>query len=277
MEKVSMNEFSLEKKVALITGANGLIGREIADSFASFSANLILLDNTEDEDIDIYAKNLSEKYSVKVKVFHISITDIDKIKHVINEALIYFGKIDILVNLAAIDAKFDENIKNVPKTAFEDFPIELWSKSIEVNMTGTFLITQQVVKQMLKQKNGNIINVASTYSLVSPNQNLYKFNEESEQLFKPIDYVATKSMIPNFTRYLATFYGKKGIRVNTIVPHGVLNNTNSEFIDNFSKLSPLGRMCNREELRGPFVFLASDASSYMTGSTLVVDGGWTAW
>ena len=272
-----MNEFSLEKKVALITGANGLIGREIADSFASFSANLILLDNTEDEDIDIYAKNLSEKYSVKVKVFHISITDIDKIKHVINEALIYFGKIDILVNLAAIDAKFDENIKNVPKTAFEDFPIELWSKSIEVNMTGTFLITQQVVKQMLKQKNGNIINVASTYSLVSPNQNLYKFNEESEQLFKPIDYVATKSMIPNFTRYLATFYGKKGIRVNTIVPHGVLNNTNSEFIDNFSKLSPLGRMCNREELRGPFVFLASDASSYMTGSTLVVDGGWTAW
>jgi|TARA_B100001964_G_scaffold244985_1_gene329206 NAD(P)-dependent dehydrogenase (short-subunit alcohol dehydrogenase family) len=277
MEKVSMNEFSLEKKVALITGANGLIGREIADSFASFSANLILLDNTEDEDIDIYAKNLSEKYSVKVKVFHISITDIDKIKHVINEAVIYFGKIDILVNLAAIDAKFDENIKNVPKTAFEDFPIELWSKSIEVNMTGTFLITQQVVKQMLKQKNGNIINVASTYSLVSPNQNLYKFNEESEQLFKPIDYVATKSMIPNFTRYLATFYGKKGIRVNTIVPHGVLNNTNSEFIDNFSKLSPLGRMCNREELRGPFVFLASDASSYMTGSTLVVDGGWTAW
>tara|TARA_B100000959_G_C14990011_1_gene627406 strand:- start:3375 stop:4208 length:834 start_codon:yes stop_codon:yes gene_type:complete len=277
MEKVSMNEFSLEKKVALITGANGLIGREIADSFASFSANLILLDNTEDEDIDIYAKNLSEKYSVKVKVFHISITNIDKIKHVINEAVIYFGKIDILVNLAAIDAKFDENIKNVPKTAFEDFPIELWNKSIEVNMTGTFLITQQVVKQMLKQKNGNIINVASTYSLVSPNQNLYKFNEESEQLFKPIDYVATKSMIPNFTRYLATFYGKKGIRVNTIVPHGVLNNTNSEFIDNFSKLSPLGRMCNREELRGPFVFLASDASSYMTGSTLVVDGGWTAW
>tara|TARA_B110000967_G_scaffold134480_1_gene137312 strand:- start:2781 stop:3599 length:819 start_codon:yes stop_codon:yes gene_type:complete len=272
-----MNEFSLEKKVTLISGANGLIGREISDALASYSSNLILLDNTKSLDIDDYARKLSEKYSVKVKVFHTSITDIKGIKSAINEAIISFGKIDILVNLAAIDAKFDENINNANTSAFEDFPLDLWNKSVEVNMTGTFMITQQVIKQMLKQQNGNIINVASTYSLVSPNQNLYKFNEEGEQLFKPIDYVATKSMIPNFTRYLATFYGKKGIRVNTIVPHGVLNNASGKFIDNFSKLSPLGRMCNKEELRGPFLFLASDASSYMTGSTLVVDGGWTAW
>ena len=277
LETVIMNEFSLEKKVALITGANGLIGREVADALASFSANLILLDNNGGKDLDNYAKDLSEKHLVKVKTFHSSITNIEQIKHTINEAVIYFGKIDILINLAAIDAKFDENIDKVPKTAFEDFPLDLWSKSLEVNMTGTFLVTQQVVKQMLKQKKGNIINVASTYSLVSPNQNLFKFNEDSDQLFKPIDYVATKSMIPNFTRYLATFYGEKGIRVNTIVPHGVLNNASSEFIENFSKLSPLGRMCNKEELRGPFVFLASDASSYMTGSTLVIDGGWTSW
>jgi len=272
-----MNEFSLEKKVALITGANGLIGREISDALASFSASLILIDNTESPELDNYAKNLSEKYLVKIKVFHTNITDINEIKQAIAESVLYFGKIDILINLAAIDAKFDENINDMPKTAFEDFPIDLWNKSVEVNMTGTFIITQQVAKQMLIQKSGNIINVASTYSLVSPNQNLYNFNEEDNQLFKPIDYVATKSMIPNFTRYLATFYGKKGIRVNTIVPHGVLNNASNEFIENFAKLSPLGRMCNKDELRGPFIFLASDASSYMTGSTLVVDGGWTAW
>lgn len=277
MEKFPMNEFSLEKKVALITGANGLIGREISDALASFSASLILIDNTESPELDNYAKNLSEKYLVKIKVFHTNITDINEIKQAIAESVLYFGKIDILINLAAIDAKFDENINDMPKTAFEDFPIDLWNKSVEVNMTGTFIITQQVAKQMLIQKSGNIINVASTYSLVSPNQNLYNFNEEDNQLFKPIDYVATKSMIPNFTRYLATFYGKKGIRVNTIVPHGVLNNASNEFIENFAKLSPLGRMCNKDELRGPFIFLASDASSYMTGSTLVVDGGWTAW
>jgi NAD(P)-dependent dehydrogenase (short-subunit alcohol dehydrogenase family) len=272
-----MNEFSLEKKVALITGANGLIGREVADALASFSANLILLDNSVGEDLEQYSKNLSEKHSVKIKTFHTSITNIEQIKHTIEEAVTYFGKIDILINLAAIDAKFDENIDKAPKTAFEDFPLDLWEKSLNVNVTGLFNITQQVVKQMLKQQHGNIINVASTYSLVSPNQNLYKFNDDSDQLFKPIDYVATKSMIPNFTRYLATFYGEKGIRVNTIAPHGVLNNASSEFIENFSKLSPLGRMCNKEELRGPFVFLASDASSYMTGSTLLIDGGWTAW
>ena len=277
MEKFPMNEFSLEKKVALITGANGLIGREISDALASFSASLILIDNTESPELDNYAKNLSEKYLVKIKVFHTNITDINEIKQAIAESVLYFGKIDILINLAAIDAKFDENINDMPKTAFEDFPIDLWNKSVEVNMTGTFIITQQVAKQKQKKKSGNIINVASTYSLVSPNQNLYNFNEEDNQLFKPIDYVATKSMIPNFARYLATFYGKKGIRVNTIVPHGVLNNASNEFIENFAKLSPLGRMCNKDELRGPFIFLASDASSYMTGSTLVVDGGWTAW
>ena len=272
-----MNEFSLEKKVALITGANGLIGREVADAFASYSANLILIDNSLGEGLENYSKNLTEKYSVKIKNFHTSITNIEQIKHTIEESVNYFGKIDILINLAAIDAKFDENIDKVPKTAFEDFPSDLWENSFNVNVTGLFNITQQVVKQMLKQKYGNIINVASTYSLVSPNQNLYKFNDDSDQLFKPIDYVATKSMIPNFTRYLATFYGEKGIRVNTIAPHGVLNNASNEFIENFSKLSPLGRMCNKEELRGPFVFLASDASSYMTGSTLIIDGGWTAW
>ena len=272
-----MNEFSLENKVSLITGANGLIGREISDAFASSSSNLIILDNTESLGFDNFAEKLDTKYSIKVKSFHANISNENEINNAIEEAITYFGKIDVLVNLAAIDAKFDENINELPKTAFEDFPIDLWEKSLEVNVTGTFLITQRVAKQMLKQKNGNIINVASTYSLVAPNQNLYKFSEKDEQLFKPIDYVATKSMIPNFTRYLATFYGKKGIRANTIVPHGVVTNGKVEFIENFSKFSPLGRLCKKEELRGPFVFLASDSSSYITGSTLVVDGGWTAW
>jgi NAD(P)-dependent dehydrogenase (short-subunit alcohol dehydrogenase family) len=272
-----VNEFSVENKVAFITGANGLIGREVADVFASASANLILLDSAKGVNLDNYAKKISKKYLVRVKVFNVDITDVEQIDKAVLESVADFGKIDILINLAAIDAKFDENIDEIPKTAFEDFPMDLWNKSIDVNMTGTFVVTQRIVRQMLKQKSGNIINVASTYSLVSPNQNLYKFNDSNDQLFKPIDYVATKSMIPNFTRYLATFYGGRGIRVNTIVPHGVLNNASDEFIENFSKLSPLGRMCNKEELRGPFLFLASSASSYMTGSTLVIDGGWTAW
>ena len=134
---------------------------------------------------------------------------------------------------------------------------------------------------MLTQRAGNIINnVASTYSLVGPNQDLYRYPGEASQTYKPVDYVGTKSMVPNFTRYLATLYGRDGIRANCIVPHGVFNAHPQKFQDNFARLSPLGRMRRLEELRGPFVFLASDASSYMTGAAVVVDGGgrgWTAW
>jgi NAD(P)-dependent dehydrogenase (short-subunit alcohol dehydrogenase family) len=272
-----MKEFLLTNKVVLITGALGLIGREVSDALASAGANLALLDITSKDAIDNCATDLSKRYLNNTRGYHASITDIKAISTTVNEIIKHFGKIDVLINLAAIDAKFDENIEDIQKTSFEDFPLSLWEKSLNVNVTGTFNITQQVVKQMLKQQNGNIINVASTYSIVSPNQNLYKYDGDDEQLFKPIDYVATKSMIPNFTRYLATFYGRDGIRVNTIVPHGVVHNAPHKFIKNFSKLSPLGRMCQKEELRGPFIFLASDASSYMTGSTLLVDGGWTAW
>ena len=160
---------------------------------------------------------------------------------------------------------------------FEKYPLTLWEKSLSVNCTGLIRVTQAALRVMLPQRSGNVINVASTYSLVSPNQNLYDFKCTAGRTFKPIDYVGTKSMIPNFTRYLATLYARDGIRCNTIVPHGVCNNHSQEFRRNFERLSPMGRLSDVKELRGPFVFLAADTSSYMTGSTLVVDGGWTAW
>jgi NAD(P)-dependent dehydrogenase (short-subunit alcohol dehydrogenase family) len=139
------------------------------------------------------------------------------------------------------------------------------------------VVCQSAVRVMLSQQSGNIINVASTYSLVAPNQDLYRYPGNAIQTYKPVDYVGTKSMVPNFTRYLATLYGREGIRANCIVPHGVSNDHPREFRENFARMSPVGRMCEASELRGPFVFLASNSSSYMTGSTLVVDGGWTAW
>ena len=129
---------------------------------------------------------------------------------------------------------------------------------------------------MLKQGYGNIINVASTYSLVSPNQKLYDFGDGTIQ-YKPVDYIVTKSFIPNFTKYLATFYASDNIRCNAIAPHGIFNDHDEKFLQNFAALSPIGRMADKKEMTGPFTFLASDASSYMTGTTLVVDGGWTAW
>ncbi len=271
-----MKEFSLSKKVILVTGANGLIGTEISDALASAGASLVLLDSTPLKVLKKLEMKLRKKFKIKIKSFSCDIGNDKEVLNCVKSICSYFGRIDVLINLAAIDAKVDTIKKNSKKISFHNFPLDLWKKSININITGTFLITKFVIKEMIKKKSGNIINVASTYSLVAPNHDLYKINDKQE-FFKPIDYIATKSMIPNFTRYITTLYGKKGIRANTIVPHGVINSPSAAFKKNFSKLSPMGRICDKKELRGPFVFLSSDASSYMNGSTLIVDGGWTAW
>lgn len=272
-----MKEFSLDGKTVVVTGGYGLIGKEVCDALACAQASLVIIDIVSEDKLLNFSNELSGTHGVETISFQVDIICVESVNKMISSTLEKFGKIDVLINLAAIDAKFDKNIDQVPKTSFEHFPLDVWKKSIDTNITGTFVITQAVVREMIKKEKGNIINVASTYSLVAPNQNLYRFDEQEQQVFKPVDYVVSKSIIPNFSRYLATFYGKQRIRANTIVPHGVFNNHPQEFVNNFNKYTPLERMCDVKELRGPFVFLASDASSYMTGSTLVVDGGWTAW
>ena len=204
------------------------------------------------------------------------ITNQDSVASMTQQAVDRFSKIDVLIHLAAIDAKFDDEAPKGTDGRFESLPIDLWNRSIDVNVTGTFNVTQSVCKQMLAQGSGNIILTASTYSLSGPNNDLYQ-RTNGEPMVRPVDYVATKSFIPNYTRYLATHYADQGIRVNCIVPHGVENENPDWFKQNFSKLSPLGRMPSPSELAGPFIFMASGASSYMTGASLVVDGGWTAW
>lgn len=271
------NFFDIHNKVILVTGAFGLIGKEISQTFLKQGAVVVLADINDSASETLQKQLESEFTSDKFLISRLDITKEESIGSCISLAVEKFGKIDVLINNAAIDAKFDkENGGQVNQSRFENYPIELLRKSVEVNLTGTVLITQMVCRQMLKQGHGNIINVASTYSLVAPNQSLYDFGEGTKN-FKPIDYIATKSFIPNFTRYVATFYSKDNIRCNAIVPHGIYNDHDEKFLVNFSKMSPLGRMCERSELNGPFTFLASDASSYMTGSVLVVDGGWTAW
>ncbi len=272
-----MNFFDIQDKVILVTGALGLIGKEISCGFLSQGAKVVLADLNESAIPGVQADLESRYPADRFLVLPLDITREESIGHCISNIISAFGRIDVLINNAAIDAKFDkENSSNINPSRFEHYPIDLLRRSVEVNLTGTVLITQHVCRQMLAQGQGNIINVASTYSLVAPNQSLYDFGEGIKN-FKPIDYIATKSFIPNFTRYIATFYSKDNIRCNAIVPHGIYNQHDEKFLVNFSKMSPLGRMCERGELNGPFTFLASEASSYMTGSVLVVDGGWTAW
>ena len=277
MIKRYIPEFDLTGKNIIVTGAYGLIGKEISDAFASAGANVIISDIVEEEVLKKYAEKLSKKYDTKNMGLFLDITDSKSIESGVKNILEHFNNIDVLVNNAAIDAKFDKNVIDINPTRFENYPIDKLEKSLEVNITGMVKVTKEVAKNMLKNKKGNIINVTSTYAIVAPDQRLYKEPGKEKQTYKPADYIITKSFIPGFSRYLAALYATDGIRVNTIVPHGIYNNHDEDFLRRFSERSPLGRMCRFEELRGPFIFLASDSSSYMTGGLLIVDGGWSIW
>lgn len=271
------HSLSLVDKVILISGAYGLIGQTIALSFLEQGAYVILADIDHNKQ-EYLAWELNPRFDPSRYLLHtLDISKEGSCVQVIEATAQSFGRLDVLINCAALDAKFDAAHRDLVNShPFEDYPAELIRSSLEVNVTGTILLTQCACRQMVKQQYGNIIQVASTYSAVAPNQCLYETGEKPFR-YKPVDYVASKSFIPNFTRYVATFYAGQNIRCNAIAPHGIENQHSSRFQQNFARLSPLRRMCRKEELIGPFTFLASDASSYMTGSVLTVDGGWTAW
>jgi NAD(P)-dependent dehydrogenase (short-subunit alcohol dehydrogenase family) len=277
MTKRCLPEFDLTGKNIIVTGAYGLIGKEVCDAFASAGANVIITDIGEEKVLKNYAEKLSEKYGTNNMGLFLDITDSKSVESGVKNIINQFGNIDVLVNNAAIDAKFDKNVVDINPTRFENYPIDKLENSLGVNVIGLVKITKEVARNMLKNKKGNIINVTSTYAIVAPDQRLYKEPGENNQTYKPADYIITKSFIPGFSRYLASLYAADGIRVNTIVPHGIFNNHEEGFLQRFSERSPLGRMCRLDELRGPFIFLASDSSSYMTGSLLIIDGGWSIW
>ncbi|MEZ4900553.1 MAG: SDR family oxidoreductase [Spirosomataceae bacterium] len=265
----------LKGKTILFTGAFGLIGKEICSHYMEEGAKVAWADIHIDPEIVAWLEG--NYIETDFLVLQMDITDEQQVQEGVAKMITHFGTVEVLVNNAAIDAKFDKTgVSKVNQSRFENYPLDLLRKSVDVNLTGTIIVTQVVCRQMLQQGYGNIINVASTYSVVAPNQDLYDFGQGTQN-FKPIDYIASKSFIPNFTRYIATFYAKDNIRCNAVVPHGILNNHDEAFLANFARLSPLQRMANREEMRGPFTLLASDESSYMTGSVMMVDGGWTAW
>ena len=214
-----MKEFNLKNKNILITGCNGLIGKNISDALSSYGANLILVDNVSKNQISNQANKIIKKYKSQVIPIQLDITDEKKTKKALNK----FNKIDVLINLAAIDPKID-------KKKVYDFNNSSFRKSIDVNIVGTCLFTDFILKKMIKNKKGNIINVASTYSIVSPNMNLYR-GTNTFKLNKPIEYIITKSFIPNYSRYIATTYIKNGIRCNTVVPHAVIKNDKNNFIN----------------------------------------------
>ena len=267
-----MELFSLNNKTAIVTGALGLIGKEHCRALSEAGANVVVADINE-KDCDEFAKTL-ETESIGVAL---DVTEPDSIKKLRDKVLAKFGHIDALVNNAAINDMFENPKAASEQSKFENYPLELWQKSIDVNLTGVFLCSQILGTVMAKQKSGSIINIASTYGVTAPDQSLYIKEDGTQSFYKPPAYSATKGAVIMFTKYLAAYWGKDNVRVNTLTPGGVENSQDEFFVKKYSEKTPLGRMANSTDYKGALIFLASDASSYMTGANLVVDGGWTSW
>lgn len=263
--------FDLSGRAAVVTGGGGLLGRQFCATLAEASASVLVADVNA-----AAAKDVAEQIGNGAQGFACDVGDPESVKQMKEAAVKAFGRIDILVNSAALDPKFDAAGEGKHGSAFEDYSLEAWEGALRVNLTGAFLCSQAAVGQMLKQGNGVIVNICSTYGLGGPDQRIYQKPGKSAQ-FKPADYTVTKAGILGLTKYLATYYGDKNIRVNALTPGGVFNEHDDEFVKAYSARTVLGRMAKPDEMNGALLFLASDASSYMTGANLVVDGGWTAW
>lgn len=270
-----MEKFSLSGRTALVTGGGGLLGRQFSGALGEAGANVVLAD-LDFATANAHAQSLRD-VGIRAIAVKVDVTNPDSVEAIVAHTVSEFGQLDILVNSAALDPKFDpENLKAQTANAFETYPLENWQQAIDVNLTGMFLACQACARQMLLQDYGVIINICSTYGLVGPDQRIYERSEGPRQ-FKPVYYSVSKAGILGLTRYLATYYAGKPIRVNALTPGGVFNQHDDVFLKAYSARTVMGRMAEQDEMNGAILFLASEASSYMTGANLVVDGGWTAW
>jgi NAD(P)-dependent dehydrogenase (short-subunit alcohol dehydrogenase family) len=258
--------FDIRGRVVLIVGALGLLGTEIASAFAKCEARVVLAD-INGERCEAVAADLARETGSDTLGIPLDTADSASVSNVVRQIVIRFGKLDVLINAAQYKSPHFFQ-------PFEEFPLQDWEAVLRVNLTGTFLCCQAVGNQMIAQGNGgSIINVGSTYGVVAPNQTLY----EGTSLGSPAAYSASKAGVMMLSQYLAAYWGHHNIRVNSVQPHGLYNDHEQRFIENFAAMSPLGRMSLPREVVGCLLFLASDASTYVTGANFPIDGGWTAW
>jgi len=249
--------FDLSGRVAVVTGGLGQLGR-------------------------VYVRGLEER-GMKVAVFDVAgnepvdVTDRASVEAGLERVIAEFGGVPhLLVNNAGLDSPPDAPAEEVGP--FETYPEASFDRVMDVNVKGTFLCCQVVGAAMAREGRGSIVNVSSVYGLLSPQQDLYEFRRQAGESFtKPVAYSVSKAAVLNLTRYLATYWARSGVRVNTLTLAGVRADQPAEFLEAYEPRVPLGRMADADECLGAVVFLASDASSYMTGANLVVDGGWSAW
>lgn len=267
--------FSLKNKTAVVTGALGLLGKQHCYALAEAGAQVVVADLDGHTAAD-FADEL-EHAGYSALGIGTNITEPDSVRAMLHDVITEFHTLDILVNNAAINDMVEKAGDTTELSKFENYPLEFWQRSLDVNVTGTFLCCQILGAQMAQQQSGSIINIASTYGVVAPDQSLYKKPDGTQTFFKTPAYPATKGAVLALTRFLAAYWGNAGVRVNALSPGGVENGQEEYFIKNYSARTPIGRMAAPTDYKGAVVFLASEASGYMTGANLVVDGGWTAW
>jgi 2-deoxy-D-gluconate 3-dehydrogenase len=270
------NAFDVSGRTVIVTGGAGLLGRAYAGALVGAGASVVLADINRDS-VTTIAADLQGQLGNAVGV-GVDITDEASVAQLVRTTLSTFGRIDGLVNNAAVNPSFGADRTTEFDLPFERYSLALWNRALAVNLTGMFLCAREVAPTMLAQQRGVIVNVSSTYGLVGPDQRLYEAERPGDPRgYKPVAYSVTKSGVLGFTHYLAAYWAGTGIRVNTLTPGGVLTDQSEEFVRRYSARTPLGRMADTHEYSAALLFLLSEASSYMTGANLVVDGGWTAW
>lgn len=270
--------FSVEGKVAIVTGALGQLGAEFSNELLKRGAKVAVFARTLRQNSMVTLYSQSDRDAGNVTFHQVDISDSTSIKRGVEEVVSRWGVPHILINNAGIDTQ--PSAPPEVSGPFENFPEKVFREVVDVNLTGTFLMCQAVGALMANEGRGSIINIGSIYGMLSPVQDIYAYKKEKTGVpfIKPVAYSAAKSGLYNLTRYCATYWAKKNVRVNILTPSGVYRDTQDpEFQKNYCERMPVGRMARSEEYNGAIVFLASDASLYMTGANLVMDGGWTAW
>ena len=266
--------FNIQDKVVVVTGGIGQLGRQFSLALIERGAKVALFDLRAG--VDQVAKKSEASHDRNLLCLPVDVTQRDSIKAGLKHVNSAWGVPYALINNAALDSPPDTPPgENGP---FENYPESSWDKVMAVNVKGVFLCCQVIGAQMAEATRGSIINICSIYGMVSPDQRIYKYRGTGGQpFFKPAAYSASKSALLNLTRYLSTYWAGKNVRVNTVTFGGVFNGQDKEFLQGYCDRVPLGRMAREDEYNGAIIFLVSDASSYMTGSNMVIDGGWTAW
>ena len=264
--------FDLSGRVAVVTGGAGLLGYQHGSVLAAAGAHVVLLDLAAAHPAE-QADELAREHGRRCLGLVADVTDEASIREASSRIQAEFGRVDILINNAANNPKVEDG--NTIGSRLENFPVERWDSDLRVGLTGAFLCSRTFGMEMVKRRSGVIVNIASDLAVIAPDQRLYRVEglPEDQQPVKPVTYSVVKTALIGLTRYLATYWARDNIRVNAISPGGVFNGQPEVFLSRLTQLIPLSRMANRDEYQGAILFLCSDASSYMTGTNLVVDGG----